>query len=280
MSGRAAGAGRTQRARTVVLRPGEWYDPPVAVHREVLRAEPAEPAPDAPPVLLVPGFAHGAWAYAEHWLERVAERGFPAYAMSLRGQGGSGAAPGADLRSYVHDVTQVAAGLPRQAVLVGHGVGAAVVAMAMARYPARAGVLVAPVFGGLTAAVAVCSGNLGGVLPAMFGRTVRLHRRQLFSPQLADAQAHEYHSRLGEVSRRAQWQLVRRIVPERAVGDPPVLVIGSPDDRMVPRAALERVAAGYGEAPLLFPGMGHDLMLDDRWQEPVEAICDWLGKLR
>ena len=57
--------------------------------------------------------------FAEHWLEHTAERGFPAYAMSLRGHGGSGDAPKATLRAYVHDVTQVAAGLPRQAVLVG-----------------------------------------------------------------------------------------------------------------------------------------------------------------
>lgn len=274
MSSARAGTGRT-----VVLRQLEWYDPPAAVHREVLRAEPAKPVPGAPAVLLVPGFGHGAWAYAEHWLDRIAERGFPAYAMSLRGQGGSGPAPQADLRAYVHDVAQVAAGLPRQAVLVGHGAGAAVVAMAMARYPARAGVLVAPMFGGLAAAATLIAANPGGTLPALLGRPVRLRPDQLFSPALAQAKAHDYAGRLGEIARRAQWQLLRQVAPERAVGDPPVLVVGSPDDRVVARAALERAAARYGEAPLLFPGMGHDLMLDDRWQEPVEAICDWLAKL-
>jgi hypothetical protein len=29
---------------------------------------------------------------------------------------------------------------------------------------------------------------------------------------------------------------------------------------------------------LLFPGMGHDMMLDSRWREPVDAILDWLDK--
>jgi hypothetical protein len=38
------------------------------------------------------------------------------------------------------------------------------------------------------------------------------------------------------------------------------------------------VARGYGGAPLLFPGMGHDLMLDARWREPIDAILDWLEK--
>jgi alpha-beta hydrolase superfamily lysophospholipase len=62
------------------------------------------------------------------------------------------------------------------------------------------------------------------------------------------------------------------------VGDPPVLVVGSPDDRIVGRAALTAVARRYGGAPLLFPGMGHDLMLDIRWKEPIDAILDWLDK--
>jgi pimeloyl-ACP methyl ester carboxylesterase len=57
-----------------------------------------------------------------------------------------------------------------------------------------------------------------------------------------------------------------------------VLVVGSPDDKIVPRQSLEWVAGRYGGAPLLFPGMGHDLMLDARWQEPIDAILDWLEK--
>jgi hypothetical protein len=28
----------------------------------------------------------------------------------------------------------------------------------------------------------------------------------------------------------------------------------------------------------MFPGMGHDLMLDSRWAEPLDAILDWLEK--
>jgi hypothetical protein len=54
--------------------------------------------------------------------------------------------------------------------------------------------------------------------------------------------------------------------------------VGSPDDKIVSGAALARAARRYGGAPLLFPGMGHDLMLDARWQEPIDAILDWLDK--
>ena len=43
-------------------------------------------------------------------------------------------------------------------------------------------------------------------------------------------------------------------------------------------SALTGAARRYGGAPLLFPGMGHDMMLDARWAEPIDAILDWLDK--
>jgi pimeloyl-ACP methyl ester carboxylesterase len=239
---------------TKVMRPGEWSRPSTPVRREVLSAR-ADGPTNAPPVLFVPGYGHGAWAYAQHWLEHTAERGFPAYALSLRGFGNSGSAEPPRLRDYVHDVTQVAAGLPKQAVLVGHGAGALVVAQALARYPAKAGVLISPIFGR------------------------HLRRRGLFSSELPADVARSHLARLDKVPLGARWELLRRHEPEAPVGDPPVLVVGSPDDRMVPDKALEAVARRYSGAPLLFPGMGHDVMLDARWQEPIDAILDWLQKI-
>ncbi|GAA3296375.1 alpha/beta fold hydrolase [Dactylosporangium vinaceum] len=265
---------------TRVMRSDEWSKPPRPVHREVIEAEPpAGGANDRPPVLFVPGLGHGAWAFAEHWLEHISQRGFRGYSMSLRGHGGSGPAPDARLRDYVHDVTQVAAGLPRQAVLVGHGAGALVVAMAMARYPVKAGVLVAPVFGGLGTAFGLLGSNPGGTLPGLFGGRVTLSRDQLFSKALAAGAGQAYAQRLQRVPGAAQRQLLTRHEPEAPVGNPPVLVVGSPDDRIVAADTLTWVARRYGGSPLLFPGMGHDLMLDARWQEPIDAIADWLEKV-
>ena len=260
-----------------ITRPREWAYPVRAVHREVLSAAPAADS-GRPPVLFVPGFGHGAWVFGEHWLEHAAGRGFPAHAVSLRGHGGSGAARRATLRAYAHDVVQAAAALPRRAVLVGHGAGALVVTYALARYPARAAVLAAPVLGRLSELGMALRNNPMGTLPALFGGALRLRRAQLFGPDLPDAAAREYAGRLGRAAPLAQWQLLAHRAPEPAVGDPPVLVIGSLDDRVVPESALTAAARRYGGAPLLFPGMGHDLMLDERWAEPIDAILDWLDK--
>ncbi|MFI7523624.1 alpha/beta hydrolase [Micromonospora globbae] len=260
-----------------IIRSREWARPVRPARREVVSVAP-EPDEGRPPLLFVPGFGHGAWAFAEHWLGHAASRGFPAHALSLRGHGANEPAPRASLRAYVHDVVQVAASLPRQAVLVGHGAGALVVAHALARYPARAAVLVAPVFGGWATFGAALRRNPAGTLPAVVGGRLRLRRAQLFSRELPDAEARRYVAALGGAGRRAQWQLLSRPALEPAVGDPPVLVLGSPDDRVVPAGALNRVARRYGSAPLLFPGMGHDLMLDVRWREPIDALLDWLEK--
>jgi pimeloyl-ACP methyl ester carboxylesterase len=265
-----------------IVRSWEAARPVRPVRREVLAATPVTDS-ERPPLLLVPGFGFGAWVYAEHWLDHAAGRGFRAYAMSLRGHGESGRTRRTTLRAYAHDVVQVAASLPRQAVLVGHGAGALVVARALARYPARAAVLAAPVLGGLgrdglgTLGRALLRNPLG-TLPAVFGRGLRPRRRQLFGRQLPPGPADEYTSRAGRAATRAQWQLLLHRTPEPPVGDPPVLVLGSPDDAMVPVPALDRAARRYGGAPLLFPGMGHALMLDARWREPIDAILDWLEK--
>jgi len=260
-----------------LIRFEDWAKPIAPARREVLSATP-EVDEGKPPVLFVPGFGHGAWAFAEFWLEHTAGRGFPAHAVSPRGHGGSADGSGASLRAYAHDVVQAAASLPRQAVLVGQGAGALVVERALARYPARAAVLLAPVLGGWATFGAALRGNPGGTLPAIFGGRLRLSRRQLFSRGVPDAVARGYTERLGRASARAQWQLLLHRAPEPPVGDPPVLVMGSPDDRVVPASALTRAARRYGGAPLLFPGMGHDMMLDTRWQEPIDAILDWLEK--
>lgn len=245
--------------------------------REVLSVVP-EPDGGQPPLLFVPGFGAGAWVFAEHWLEYAAGRGFPAYAVSPRGHGGSERVRRATLRAYAHDVVQTAVSLPRQAVLVGHGAGALVVAVALARYPARAAVLAAPVLGGVGALARALVTNPLGTVPALVGGRLRLRRGQLFSREVPNETASSYLERMGRAGALAQWQLLLHRAPEPPVGDPPVLVLGSPDDAVVSQRALAAAAARYGGAPLLFPGMGHALMLETRWREPIDAICDWLEK--
>jgi pimeloyl-ACP methyl ester carboxylesterase len=248
-----------------LLRFEDWTSPVPPVRREVFSALP-HPDEGEPPLLFVPGLGHGGWAFREHWLGHAASRGFAAYALTPRERG--------SLRAYVHDVVQVAAGLPRQTVLVGHGTGALVVAHALARYPARAAVLAAPVLHGWPALGAALRVNPLGTLPALVGGALTLSRKQLFGADAPEAHV----ERLTRTPSAVARSLFTAPEPADPVGSPPVLVVGSPDDRVVTRKALDRTAARFGGAPLLFPGMGHDLMLDPAWRDPIDAILDWLVK--
>src|SRR5688500_13947644 len=66
------------------------------------------------PLLFVHGLGHGAWCW-EQWMDAAAEAGHPAYAVSLRGHGGSpGRLRTALLSQYVDDVVRTASGLDRK----------------------------------------------------------------------------------------------------------------------------------------------------------------------
>lgn len=123
---------------------------PATVKREVTVIEPADlldvdatDDPEAMPVLCCTGESVGAAAFSALWLKRIATSGRYAAAVSVRGQGNTPPAAG-DADAYAHDVVQAAIDLPRQAVIIGHGLGAGWAALAAARYPAAALVLVAP----------------------------------------------------------------------------------------------------------------------------------------
>ncbi|ADD44584.1 alpha/beta hydrolase [Stackebrandtia nassauensis] len=116
--------------------------PVTPVKRELAQVL-SEAEEQAAPVLCVTGDARGAAAFTEHWLPHIASRGHGAYAVSVRGQGSTPKEAGGR-QAMVHDLVQTAAQLPRQAILIGHDKGAALVAHALARYPAAAAVLLAP----------------------------------------------------------------------------------------------------------------------------------------
>ncbi|HET7899681.1 MAG TPA: alpha/beta fold hydrolase [Candidatus Nanopelagicales bacterium] len=266
---------------TKALRPWDWAFPPKPVtHREVLSAVPSEPT-GRPPLLMVHGLAHAAWCFGENWVPAAAEAGFPSYAVSLRGHGGSAGARHLRRtlsRDYVHDVLQTITELPEPPVLVGHSHGALIAQLVADRYPLRGLVLLAPapLHSAVGDLLAIAKDRPADALGAVVGRTLSMEPEILFEG-LDPQTARRYADRTGPESPLVQWELLLRRTrgPVRC----PVLVVGTPQDRLVRAVDVERTAADFGVEPIWFPGMGHDLMLDRGWEDVLATVLDFAGHL-
>jgi pimeloyl-ACP methyl ester carboxylesterase len=247
--------------------------------RPALELHSRAPAVDdgRPPLLFVHGLGHGAWCW-EHWLGVAADAGYPALAVSLRGHGGSpGRLRTARLGQYVDDVVATAESLERPPVLIGHSMGGLVVQQVIARYAVRAAVLVAPVpaHPALSSLVAIARRHPTDALRIVVGGSLPLRPDYLFH-ELAPDDAARHSGRCHGESAVVQYQLLLHRPAGRPLGDPPMLVLATPDDRLVPIRGVRATAERYGATLQEFPGMGHDLMLDARWREPFDALLDWL----
>jgi pimeloyl-ACP methyl ester carboxylesterase len=280
MSGTAYGVDPVRR-RTRAMRPWEWSFPsrPIS-HREVISALP-ETDTGRPPLLMVHGMAHAAWCYGENWVPAAAEAGWPAYALSLRGHGGSGGARHlrtTTTRDYVHDVMQTIIELPEPPVLIGHSMGAIVAQLVAERYPLRGLVLLtpAPMHSAVGDLVAIAKDRPADLGRAIVGQTLSMEPDILFEG-LDPATARAYSDRTSVESPLVQWELLlrRTVGPVRC----PVLVVGTPSDRLVRPADVQRTADSYGVEPVWFPGIGHDVMLDAGWDRVLDTVLEFCSGL-
>ena len=243
---------------------------------ELLIAEP-EGDPVGPPILFVHGASHAAWCWRP-WMEQVADSGRRAYAVSLTGHGAS---PGplltASVGTYVEDVVRTAAGLEARPVLVGHSLGGLVVQKAIARYPAAAAVLVAPIPArpGAGTLLKIARSHPADLVRISLGGSLPMRPDYLFEAA-EPAEAERWAAMCDRESPIAQFEVLLHRPAGPPKGDPPVLVLGSPDDALIPIADVRDTARRYRAELLEFPGIGHDLMLDSGGEEVADAMLGWL----
>ncbi len=260
------------------------------VEIEVIKHAPREGVGRKTPLL----FVHGAYGSAQLWepffLPFFAANGYPAYAVSVRGHGGSSGQEqlrGARLKDYVDDVLWAMDGLPATPVLIGHSLGGMIVQKIVAQ---RA----------VPAAVLMCSapphGLLGSTLAAMFGNPVMFRqmsalqkqgpqaatldgaRRSLFLPDTPDDWIRKVlppaQAESDAVMLDATW---RDLPPSRGRRDVPVLVVGAGKDACITRTALSETARAFGVQAEVFEDLPHALMLVPEWERVATRILDWLN---
>jgi len=255
---------------------------------EIISKMPADGA-EGVPIVFVHGAFGGAWCWDEYFLSWFAERGYAAYAVSLRGHGtsgGGGALGGAGIDDYVTDLLRVTGRFERPPILVGHSMGGFVVQKYLERGDAAGMALMAAVpprgLVGPGLSLMVWQPTLALSIGAgqIFGESwdaPELMREALFSNSLPTDQADAYLARMGPESTRAMIEMAGLEPPrlkEKAL--PPVLVMGGHDDALIPPAFVRSTARAYGVSPNILEDIGHVMMLDVGWESVAQTVLDWM----
>lgn len=258
---------------------------------EIRRRLPSQPS-RYPPLLFVHGGYCDAWCWEPYFLPWFAERGFAAYAVSLRGHGRSAGRSHlfmTGLSDYEADVEYAAAQLPEPPVLIGHSMGAAIVELLMAHGPVRAAALLAPIppAGLLPVATRLAAQHpdylvqMSGLDPSRLSAQVLATLRPFyFGPDvdpriMAQAARHlngESPRALFDLSLRLHWALPRAA--------PPVFVLGAEGDRICLPDDVRATARHHNVEATLVPGLAHMLMLEPGYALAAKPLLDWLRTLR
>lgn len=242
------------------------------------------------PLLFVHGAHVGAWCWEEHFLPWFAARGFPAYAVSLRGHGRSGGRERLDrfgLADYARDLGAVVAAIGRAPVIVGHSMGGMVAQKFLgiaAEGDCAAAVFACPVpsFGLLPATF-----SLAWTRPALFAGIQRMAAGGGASPQvLAEAMfaGPMEQGRLAGIHRRMQPESQRALMDMSGWGLPqlwnlqrvPMLCLGAERDILIPASSVQASARMLGAEYRELQGLGHAVMLETRWEAAARPILEWL----
>nr|MBL8409945.1 alpha/beta fold hydrolase [Dechloromonas sp.] len=244
-----------------------------------------------PPVLFIHGAFAGAWMWTETFMPFLADAGFPCYAVSLRGHGGSQGHEQMEWHSiadYVDDVGTIIDWLGETPVLVGHSMGGFIVQKFLERHETPGAALLCSVPPqGLIAS----QFHLMFQKPQLFAEINRIMagdytdtntlREALFAGEVDEAMLAVWMSRMQAESHRAIWDMSMFSLPNlHAMHRPPMLILGAEHDVLVPAFLVQSTGHTYGLPVHIFRGMGHAVTHEKEWPLVAAMLRDWLEEIR
>ena len=243
-----------------------------------------------PSLLFVHGAFAGGWMWTETFMPFFAAAGYPCYAVSLRGHGGSSGHEHMAWHSvadYVDDVKTVVDWLGEAPVLIGHSMGGFIVQKYLEHRP--------------TPGVALlCSVPPQGLLasqfhlllqkPQLFLEINRIMsgdhtdtatlREALFAGEVDEAMLGIWLTKMQNESHRALLDMTMFSLPNLfAMHRPPMLILGAEQDALVPAFLVQTTAHTYGQRAHIFRAMGHAVTHEKEWPLVAAHLCDWLTTL-
>lgn len=236
-------------------------------------------------------FVHGYFADAsvwDGWLPRFAQHGFAAYAVNLRGRGGS--KPGTPLgpvsmHDFIDDARIVARSLAMP-VVIGHSMGGLIAQALAADGVVSAAVLIAP----------APPRGIPLMVPRLLLKQLKYMPATLFSRVLHPNREDLREIVMNRVPRDDQEYWLDKLIPDSGragrdmsiTGVPvargrvrcPLRVFTASDDRFIPPGIVRRIAKRYGVEAEVLPNHGHFVIAEAGWEELADAIAQWIANLR
>ena len=239
-----------------------------------------------PPVLLIHGMFGGSW-YWDAYQRFFTARGYPTYAVDLRGHHGSHPVPDigkVSVKAYVSDALKIAESLGRP-IVIGHSMGG-MIAQRLAEENA------------VIAAVFLCSAPPRWIPPVSIPLLSRIWRyipelllSKPLMPRRADADflmfnrmpddmRDDQFAMLVPESGRAGIELsIGSIAVNAARVKCPTFSVSAEDDHfLVPRIG-KAIARKYRGRSMTFAGHAHSIMNEPGWETPAAEIASWLEEV-
>ena len=244
-----------------------------------------------PPVLFIHGAFAGGWMWTETFMPFLAKAGYPCYALSLRGHGGSQGIEQIDWHSindFVADVTTVVDWLGTSPVLIGHSMGGFVVQKYLEHHnvPGAALVCSVPPQGLIASQFHLMFQkpqlfmDINSIMSGNYPDTEIL-REALFAGEIDETMLAAWLDRMQPESHRALWDMSMFNLPNlQAMHRPPMLILGAELDVLVPAFLVQATAQTYGLPVHIFRNMGHAVTHEKEWPLVAAALRDWLNEIK
>ena len=247
-------------------------------------------------IVFVHGSCHTAFCW-HHFQETLAQGGYRSLAFSLRGHGNSQEQEDVlrnRLQDYVADLEHITKeNVSQPFVLVGHSFGGYIVQSYLYQQilPRPVGTILLACSTPLQARilsrdVRTIIRNVRPFLQALItGNARALYqspeevRRWFFTPQTSQEIVEWCFRQLQDESVRASADILRLPSPEN-ISPPfigtPLTFLGAESDAIIPPSSIQASATAYQTTATIFSHRGHDLMLDQGWEEVVEHMMNWI----
>ncbi|HEY4307252.1 MAG TPA: alpha/beta hydrolase [Gemmatimonadaceae bacterium] len=232
-------------------------------------------------------FVHGIlvdWQVWARWLPFCAERGLPAFALSLRGHGASGAVAKlgeVSMNDYIDDVAAVARHIGNPAV-VGHSMGGLLAQCVAERGVVQSATLITPAPPrGIILFSPKLAINQIKYLPALFlNRPIVADLEELREIAMNMAPPETQKRALAQIvpeSGRAMRQLSITGVPvDASKVRCPVQAFAAERDLFVPPKTVAKIAKRYHAPFTTIPGHGHIVIQEPGWESLAARVADWI----